>query len=375
MIIQEAKFVIEEARKAGADRVAQDDYAAARSWLSQAEKAYEGRKSFFAGTQKAREEEVIYLGTMAKLKGLTAEAKTKKNTTLAQLKNSQRELADYRDALEVLKKKVAEVEKAKEVQATAEAERRALEDARRKTAELEEWRRRELEEAQRRAVELEALKQRELQAARLEQATRLSQRERELAEAKMKSDQMAWQQAKEAAELKAREERIAAERERIAALQKKAEALERETRLQAEKMAREKTLLTEAAKIPQATVKTGDKEVVITILAINLFSPSIELTPSGKGILDGVGTFLNQYPGHKVVVRGHTDNVGSEAINKTVSEKRAERVREYLVDSQNVNPAQITTEALGPSQPVATNDNEAGRALNRRVEIAVQTGD
>ncbi len=60
MIVEEAKFAIEQARKAGADRIAPDDYASARSWLAQAEKAYEGRKAFFASTAKAREEEIIY---------------------------------------------------------------------------------------------------------------------------------------------------------------------------------------------------------------------------------------------------------------------------------------------------------------------------
>ena len=213
-----------------------------------------------------------------------------------------------------------------------------------------------------RASELEALKQKELQASRLEEATRVSQRERELSEAKLRTEQLAEQQAKEAAELKAWEEKLATEREKIAAIQKKAEALEEE-----------KAMLAEASKIPQATARSGDKEVVITILAINLFTPNIEITTPGKQILDNLGTFLNRYPDHKVSVRGHTDSVGSEAMNKTVSEKRAQKVREYLVAYQNVNPTQITALGMGPSQPVATNATEAGRALNRRVEIAVMT--
>jgi OOP family OmpA-OmpF porin len=58
-----------------------------------------------------------------------------------------------------------------------------------------------------------------------------------------------------------------------------------------------------------------------------------------------------------------------------VSEKRASKVREYLVAYQNVNPSLVTSEGLGPSQPAASNATEAGRALNRRVEIAVQTGE
>ncbi len=368
MIIEEAKVAIEEARKAGADRVALDDFMAAKSWLSQAEKEYEARKSLLARTKRIvssdqeKEEEIIYLGTVAKLKAMTAEAKAKTDTTLVQLRQAQRELGDYQDAIEILKKKLAEGEKAKEAQAKAEEERKALEEARQKTAELEDQKKRELEEARMRATELEALKQKELQASRLEEATRLSQRERELSEAKLRTEQLAERQAKEGAELKAWEEKLATEREKIAALQKKAEALEQE-----------KAMLEDASKIPQATARSKDQEVVISILAINLFTPNIEISTPGKQILDDLGSFLNRYPDHKVFVRGHTDSVGSEAMNKTVSEKRAQKVREYLVAYQNVNPTRITALGMGPSQPVATNATEAGRALNRRVEIAVLT--
>ena len=134
MIIEEAKVAIEEARKAGAERVALDDFMAGQSWLSQAEKEYEARKSLLARTKRivssdqAKEEEIIYLGTVAKLKAMTAEAKAKTDTTLVQLKQAQRELADYQDAVENLKKKLAEGEKAKEAQAKADEERKALEE-------------------------------------------------------------------------------------------------------------------------------------------------------------------------------------------------------------------------------------------------------
>ncbi|NWF57610.1 MAG: OmpA family protein [Syntrophaceae bacterium] len=366
MIIEEAKFAIDQARRAGADKEALDDLVAARSWLSQAEKEYEAKKGFLARltSSEAKDREIIYLGTMAKLKAQTAEAKAKKVSVLTSLKDSRRELSDYQNAVEVMKKKLAEVEKAREIQAKAEEERKALEEVRRKAAELEEQKKRELLEAQRRAAELEALKQKEIQASRLEESARLAQKERELAEAKLKAEQMAAQQAREAAELKAKEERLTIEREKLVVLQKKAEAL-----------AREKTMLSEAGKIPRAVVKAGDQEIVITLLAINLFTPSTEISESGQEILDQVGTFLKKYPEHKIVLRGHTDSTGSESANRAISEKRAAKVRDYLVAYQNLNPSRVTSEGLGPSQPVASNATEAGRALNRRVEIAVQTGE
>jgi len=346
--------------------VALDDLMAAKSWLSQAEKEYEAKKGILSRltSSDAKDQEILYLGAMAKAKAMTAEAKAKKSATLAALKEGRRELADYQNAIEALKKKTVEVEKARQVQAKAEEERKSLEEAKRKTVELEEQKKRELEEAKKRGAELETLKQREIQASRLEEATRLAQKERDLAEAKIKTEQMAAQQAREAADLKAREVKLAAEREKLSALQKKAETLEKE-----------KAMLAEAGRIPQATVKPGEKELIITVLAINLFTPSMEISGSGKRILDPLGGFLKKYPDHKVVVRGHTDSTGSESTNRMVSEKRANKVREYLVAYQNVNPSLVSAQGLGPSQPVANNATEAGRALNRRVEVAIQTGE
>jgi outer membrane protein OmpA-like peptidoglycan-associated protein len=366
MIIEEAKFAIQQAQRAGADKVAPDDLTAAKSWLAQAEKQYEAKKGIFSRltSSDARDQEILYLGAMAKAKAMTAEAKAKKSAVQAALKNGRRELADYQNAIEVLKKKMAEVEKARLVQAKAEEERKALEEVRRKASELEELKKRELQEAQKRAAELEAQKQREIQASRLEESTRLSQKERDLAEAKIKAEQMAAQQARDAAELKAREAKLAAEQEKLAALRKKAEALEKE-----------KAMVAEASRISRATVKAGEKEIIITVLAINLFTPSLEISGSGKGILDQVGGFLKKYPDQKVIVRGHTDSTGSESANRMVSEKRANKVREYLVAYQNLNPSLVSSEGVGPSQPVASNATEAGRALNRRVEIAVLTGE
>lgn len=358
MVIEEAKFAIDQARKAGAEQKAYDYLSAAKSWLSRAEKEYTEARSFFSRmssdkTQKAKDEEIIYLATMAKLKAMVAESKAKKESALKELNDTRKDLTDYQSAIAILKKNLEEARQAKEIQAKAEAERKELGEAKRKAAEAEIQKKQELEEAQKKAEAMQALGQKELQEARLKEAERAAAREKELAEAKRKAEQFAAQRAKEEAEMKAWEEKMAV-------LKKKTEALEKE-----------KAMLAEAGKIPTATVKTGEKEMVITLLVINLLTPASELKPSGKEILDQVGNFLKAYPNHKVIVRGHTDSVGKEALNQALSEKRAQKVREYLVAYQNIQPTRITTEGLGPSQPAATNTTETGRAMNRRVEIAV----
>jgi len=368
MAIEEAKFAVEQARKAGAEQKAAADLAAAKSWLSQAEKEYEARKSFLSRTRrmvssdKAKEDEIIYLATMAKIKGQIAEAKAKRDMVSAELKETQGDLANYKSTLEILMKNVAQAEKAKEVQVKAEAERKELEQARQKAAELEEEKKKELENAQKRVSELDALKQKELQEARAREAQRATEKEKEQAEARLNAERLAFQKEKEEAAMKAREEKLAAEKQKMAVLQQRTATLERE-----------KEMLTEAGKIPQSIVKAGNKEIVITLLAINLFTPQNELHDSGKTLLDQVGNYLKKFSPSRITVRGHTDSVGKPNINQAISDKRAQKVREFLVVYEDIPPARIVAEGVGPSKPVATNSTEAGRALNRRVEIDVAT--
>jgi len=369
MVIEAAKLAIDQARKAGAEQQAVDDLSAAKSWLSQAEKAYEAAHSIMARVstakmKRAREEEVIYLATMAKVKGLTAEAKSKKQMTAAKLKETQKDLADYQSAIVVMKEKLREAEDAKEIQAKAEAERKHLEESQRMADEMEARKRKELAEAERKTAELEAIKQREVREGRLKDEKRIAEREKEASQAKLMEVQVGAQRAKETQEIRAKEEKFAAEKEKLAVMQTKLQALEQE-----------KAMLIAAGKIPKVTAEAGDKKIIMTILTIDLFTSASELTPAGKKILDGVGDFLKSYPNSKVLTRGHTDSTGKAAANQALSEKRAQKVREYLVAYQNVSPGRVTAEGVGSAQPVATNASAAGRALNRRVELIVITGE
>ena len=352
MAIDEAKAAIEQARTAGAEKDAPDELAQARSWLAQAEKQRADSQSILSRTMKlvksdeAALREIIYLASMAKVKAQGAEAKARKAVVAEDLKALRKDLADFQSSLEIMKKKQAEAEAARAVQAKAEAERQALEESKRKAVELEAQKRKELEEAQKKTAEIDALK------------------ERELAQAKLEAERQELQKQKEEAERKAREAQMASDRRKMEELQKKMAAMEKERAMQAA-----------AAKISHATVKSTDREIAITLLAINVLTPKNEISSGGKAVLDQVGAFLKQHAaGVKVSVRGHTDSVGRAAANQSLSEKRAQAVREYLVLHQGIPAAQVSAEGWGQEQPAASNANEAGRALNRRVEIVVPTG-
>ena len=69
-----------------------------------------------------------------------------------------------------------------------------------------------------------------------------------------------------------------------------------------------------------------------------------------------------------MVIEGHTDNVGEDAANLTLSEQRANAVKEFLI-KEGCNPSQLNTKGFGKTKPVAPNDTDKGRAKNRRVEL------
>ena len=71
-----------------------------------------------------------------------------------------------------------------------------------------------------------------------------------------------------------------------------------------------------------------------------------------------------------LTIEGHTDNIGSAQYNQTLSEQRAEAVRQALVTRYAVPPARLSAKGFGLTRPVETNDTFEGRAHNRRVELA-----
>ena len=89
-----------------------------------------------------------------------------------------------------------------------------------------------------------------------------------------------------------------------------------------------------------------------------------------RGELSELSKILNKYEDTNILLVGHTDSTGSEEYNLELSKKRARSVADYLT-TQNVDSARFTTDGYGESQPVATNDTDAGRAQNRRVEVAI----
>ncbi len=124
-----------------------------------------------------------------------------------------------------------------------------------------------------------------------------------------------------------------------------------------------------------ATVERVGEGIRITFDSQLLFDfGKSNLKESNKQDLRELAATLKEYPDTDLLIVGHTDNVGSNAFNKTLSKKRANAVSDYLA-SNGIPSSRLDVEGKGETQPVASNDSEGDRSQNRRVEIAIYAND
>lgn len=95
-----------------------------------------------------------------------------------------------------------------------------------------------------------------------------------------------------------------------------------------------------------------------------------QLTPDAKVSLAKMAGVLLAYPGLQLEIDGYTDSTGTDEVNQTLSDKRAEAVRNFLV-AQGVSHTTITSQGFGSANPIASNDSTQGRQMNRRVDMIV----
>lgn len=117
--------------------------------------------------------------------------------------------------------------------------------------------------------------------------------------------------------------------------------------------------------------QTADNQLKLDIPSdLSFDSGRYDIKPALHAVLDRFATTLNQNPVTTVRVVGHTDNVGSDAVNNPLSVNRAAATRDYLV-SRGVAGSRIAIDGRGSREPIADNATPAGKAKNRRVEIFV----
>lgn len=260
---------------------------------------------------------------------------------------------------------------------------------------------------------LMAVKQRAEEEARAEAAAREAKARADAdAEARRRADAEAARTQAEAARAAAEKARAEAERmkqEAEAAAQEAARQKAEAEKAKAEAVAQQQALAVEADKARQAAAQSeslrqqAEKEKLElrarllqqlnTILATRdsarglianmsdvLFrSGSFELLPGARERLAKISGIVLAYPSLHLEVEGHTDSIGSDEYNQQLSERRAQSVRDYLVQ-QGISQQAIEAHGFGKTEPIASNDTPEGRQQNRRVELvlsgdAIGTGD
>jgi outer membrane protein OmpA-like peptidoglycan-associated protein len=126
-----------------------------------------------------------------------------------------------------------------------------------------------------------------------------------------------------------------------------------------------------AYELPGATVQRLASGIVVTFPEVLLFAQeSDQLSTATRDNLRRFATSLEKYPNTRLMIVGHTDTQGGTERNLDLSERRAQAIANFLVEV-GVNRARLTTLGRGDAEPLATNDTDAGRQWNRRVEVAI----
>src|SRR6185503_13153980 len=183
-------------------------------------------------------------------------------------------------------------------------------------------------------------------------------------------------------QLEAREREVTAAREqaRVAEAARK-EAESRTAILEAERLEKQRDMNASAglsadvkrleSELADMRAKQTDRGWVLTLKNELLFDTGgSELKPGAERALDNLVQFLEKHSARSIAIEGFTDSTGSKQLNQSLSEKRAWAVKAALV-KRGISSNRIDARGYGPSFPVASNDNAAGRQLNRRVEIVI----
>ena len=191
---------------------------------------------------------------------------------------------------------------------------------------------------------------------------KLAQRHVQIAQEQ--AEQARLQKQVDQASERRRELRLRAQQEQAINAQRQAASATQQAnaaRARAEKLERE---------LRELQAKRTERGIVLTLGDVLFDYNKANLRPGGLQTVEKLAAFMQEYPERRVRIEGHTDSIGSDAYNKELSERRALSVNSALI-AQGIDPSRITAVGLGEAYPKATNNTEAGRQQNRRVEIVI----
>ena len=126
----------------------------------------------------------------------------------------------------------------------------------------------------------------------------------------------------------------------------------------------------QAVVLAELNARPSDRGLVITLGDVLFDTAQASLKNGSSNHLDKLALFLNNYPERTAQIEGHTDEVGSDAANMLLSQRRADTVKAFLV-AQGIAGSRLNASGKGEGVPLASNATAEGRAQNRRVEVII----
>ncbi len=121
-----------------------------------------------------------------------------------------------------------------------------------------------------------------------------------------------------------------------------------------------------------APAPTPAKEKVTITLNVEFDTDKAVVKEKYHDDIKRVADFMKEFPDTTAEIGGYTDNIASAAYNQKLSEKRANSVRQYIIDKFGIDGSRLTAAGYGLTKPIASNDTEEGRQKNRRVEAVME---
>jgi outer membrane protein OmpA-like peptidoglycan-associated protein len=121
----------------------------------------------------------------------------------------------------------------------------------------------------------------------------------------------------------------------------------------------------------EASVIKEGENIVIRLYGINFPSGKSTILPESFGLLSKIQKAIRDFPERKIVIEGHTDSMGDETYNQELSLSRAKAVTAYLIANMGLAEDRISYTGYRESKPVASNDTNEGRSLNRRIDVVL----
>ena len=165
-------------------------------------------------------------------------------------------------------------------------------------------------------------------------------------------------------ELRALDQRLGgATAERAALIQR----LEAQARVKEQFERVEKMFTSDEARV----FRQGDT-VILRLVGLSFDSGASQIKPQNFDLLAKVEKAIDVFPRSELIIEGHTDSHGGDDLNQNLSQARAESVRQYMINAMRIPTYRLIATGYGETRPVASNETEAGRARNRRIDIVIK---